>query len=83
MVEQEFYGRQRSYHAWIDLHTHSDYQCMLPESFTVVCVPQPNPNLTDVQILRNAAFHHLPICTDADKGHVQMRDLSLEIVDAL
>ncbi|KAK7446760.1 hypothetical protein VKT23_014456 [Stygiomarasmius scandens] len=80
----------------VDLHTHSGFQCMLPESFAVVCAPQSNPNvgifrLTDPPglqtILRcNAkeAFHphpDLPIYTDADKGHVQMRDLSLEIVD--
>ncbi|KAK7446749.1 hypothetical protein VKT23_014445 [Stygiomarasmius scandens] len=80
----------------VDLHTHSGFQCMLPESFAVVCAPQSNPNvgifrLTDPPglqtILRcNAkeAFHphpDLPIYTDADKGYVQMRGLLLEIVD--
>jgi STAM-binding protein len=80
----------------VDLHTHSGFQRMLPESFAVVCAPNSTPNfgifrLTDPPGLQtilgcNAkeAFHphpDLPIYTDADKGHVQMRDLPLEIVD--
>ncbi|KIM82654.1 hypothetical protein PILCRDRAFT_70357 [Piloderma croceum F 1598] len=80
----------------VDLHTHSGFQRMLPESFAVVCAPKSTPNfgifrLTDPPGLQtildcNAkeAFHphpDLPIYTDADKGHVQMRDLPLEIVD--
>ncbi|KAF8838710.1 hypothetical protein BDN67DRAFT_971096 [Paxillus ammoniavirescens] len=80
----------------VDLHTHSGFQRMLPESFAVVCAPKSTPNfgifrLTDppgLQTILNChakeAFHphpDLPIYTDADKGHVQMRDMSLEIVD--
>ncbi|KAL5514611.1 hypothetical protein ACEPAG_1927 [Sanghuangporus baumii] len=80
----------------VDLHTHSGFQCMLPESFAVVCAPQHSPNfgifrLTDppglqtiLECDQKSAFHphpELPIYTDADKGHVQMRDLPLEIVD--
>ncbi|TDL27903.1 Mov34-domain-containing protein [Rickenella mellea] len=80
----------------VDLHTHSGFQRMLPESFAVVCAPQSTPNfgifrLTDPPGLQtilkcNAkeAFHphpDLPIYTDADKGHVQMKDATLEIVD--
>ncbi|KLO07033.1 Mov34-domain-containing protein [Schizopora paradoxa] len=80
----------------VDLHTHAGFQCMLPESFAVVCAPQHTPNfgifrLTDPPGLRTVltctskeAFHphpDLPIYTDADKGHVQMRDMPLEIVD--
>ncbi|KAF8064862.1 hypothetical protein FPV67DRAFT_1671168 [Lyophyllum atratum] len=80
----------------VDLHTHSGFQCMLPESFAVVCAPKSNPNfgifrLTDPPGLRTVleckakeAFHphpDLPIYTDADKGHVQMKDIQLEIVD--
>ncbi|KAF5373417.1 hypothetical protein D9615_009472 [Tricholomella constricta] len=80
----------------VDLHTHSGFQRMLPESFAVVCAPKSNPNfgifrLTDPPGLKTVleckakeAFHphpDLPIYTDADKGHVQMRDIKLEIVD--
>ncbi|KAH7929023.1 Mov34-domain-containing protein [Leucogyrophana mollusca] len=80
----------------VDLHTHSGFQRMLPESFAVVCAPKSTPNfgifrLTDPPGLQtilscNAkeAFHphpDLPIYTDADKGHVQMKDVPLEIVD--
>ncbi|KAI5119469.1 hypothetical protein M0805_007203 [Coniferiporia weirii] len=80
----------------VDLHTHSGFQRMLPESFAVVCAPQHTPTfgifrLTDPPGLQTIlkcgqtnAFHphpELPIYTDADKGHVQMKDMSLEIVD--
>ncbi|KAI0265418.1 hypothetical protein BC834DRAFT_879357 [Gloeopeniophorella convolvens] len=80
----------------VDLHTHSGFQCMLPESFAVVCAPKSTPNfgifrLTDPPGLQTIlecdakeAFHphpERPIYTDADKGHVQIRDLPLEIVD--
>ncbi|KAF8918663.1 hypothetical protein CPB85DRAFT_1373727 [Mucidula mucida] len=81
----------------VDLHTHSGFQCMLPESFAVVCAPRQKPNygifrLTDplglqtvLQCTAKAAFHphpDVPIYTDADRGHVVMRDeMSLEIVD--
>ena len=81
----------------VDLHTHSGFQCMLPESFAVVCAPKHQPNfgifrLTDppgLQTILNCqakeSFHphaeSLPIYTDADKGHVQMKDMTLEIVD--
>ncbi|TFK32161.1 hypothetical protein BDQ12DRAFT_692894 [Crucibulum laeve] len=80
----------------VDLHTHSGFQCMLSESFAVVCAPKSNPNfgifrLTDPPGLQTIlhckekeAFHphpDLPIYTDADKGHVHMRDAPLEIVD--
>ncbi|KAF9462259.1 hypothetical protein BDZ94DRAFT_1261890 [Collybia nuda] len=80
----------------VDLHTHSGFQRMLPESFAVVCAPKSTPNfgifrLTDPPGLKTVlectakeAFHphpDLPIYTDADKGHVQMKDMSLEIVD--
>ncbi|KAI9459317.1 hypothetical protein F5148DRAFT_983485 [Russula earlei] len=80
----------------VDLHTHSGFQRMLPESFAVVCAPNSTPNfgifrLTDPPGLQTIlecrvteAFHphpDRPIYTDADKGHVQIRDLSLEIVD--
>ncbi|KAJ7240017.1 hypothetical protein C8J57DRAFT_1085992 [Mycena rebaudengoi] len=80
----------------VDLHTHASFQCMLPESFAVVCAPKSDPNfgifrLTDPPGLQTVlkctakqAFHphpDVPIYTDADKGHVQMRDAPLEIVD--
>ncbi|KAG9310123.1 hypothetical protein JVU11DRAFT_9736 [Chiua virens] len=80
----------------VDLHTHSGFQRMLPESFAVVCAPKSTPNfgifrLTDPPGLQTIlgcrakeAFHphpDLPIYTDADKGHVQMKDMPLEIVD--
>ncbi|KAJ8496895.1 hypothetical protein ONZ45_g12270 [Pleurotus djamor] len=78
----------------VDLHTHSGFQRMLPESFAVVCAPKSKPNfgifrLTDPPGLKTIldctakeAFHphpDLPIYTDADKGHVQMKDINLEI----
>jgi len=80
----------------VDLHTHSGFQRMLPESFAVVCAPNSTPNygifrLTDPPGLKTIldchvteAFHphpERPIYTDADKGHVRMKDLPLEIVD--
>ncbi|KAF8157557.1 hypothetical protein K438DRAFT_1620897, partial [Mycena galopus ATCC 62051] len=80
----------------VDLHTHASFQCMLPESFAVVCAPKSDPSfgifrLTDPPGLQTVlkctakqAFHphpDVPIYTDADKGHVQMRDAALEIVD--
>ncbi|KAJ7359495.1 hypothetical protein DFH08DRAFT_686188 [Mycena albidolilacea] len=80
----------------VDLHTHASFQCMLPESFAVVCAPKSDPNfgifrLTDPPGLQTVlkctakqAFHphpDVPIYTDADKGHVQMREAALEIVD--
>ncbi|EPQ50788.1 JAB1/MPN domain-containing protein [Gloeophyllum trabeum ATCC 11539] len=80
----------------VDLHTHGGFQRMLPESFAVVCAPTSTPNygifrLTDPPGLQTIldchekeAFHphpDLPIYTDADKGHVQMKDIGVEIVD--
>ncbi|KAG6918444.1 hypothetical protein DXG01_014321 [Tephrocybe rancida] len=91
----------------VDLHTHAGFQCMLRESFAVVCAPKSEPRhladapsssrsfgifrLTDPPDLETvlrceakAAFHphpDRPIYTDADKGHVSMKDLPLEIVD--
>ncbi|KIY47471.1 Mov34-domain-containing protein [Fistulina hepatica ATCC 64428] len=88
----------------VDLHTHSAFQRMLPESFAVVCAPQSNPRqansslcfygifrLTDPPGLSiilgckaTEAFHPHPpepIYTDADRGHVRMKDLPLQIVD--
>ncbi|KAJ7764152.1 Mov34-domain-containing protein [Mycena maculata] len=80
----------------VDLHTHASFQQMLPESIAVVCAPKSDPDfgifrLTDppglqVVLKCNAkqAFHphpDVPIYTDADRGHVQMRDAALEIVD--
>jgi STAM-binding protein len=81
----------------VDLHTHSGFQRMLPESFAVVCAPTSTPNfgifrLTDppglqaiLDCTQKEAFHPhppVPIYTDADKGHVQIKDtLTLEIVD--
>jgi len=72
----------------VDLHTHSGFQRMLPESFAVVCAPTSTPNfgifrLTDppglqaiLECTQKEAFHPhppVPIYTDADKGHVQIR----------
>ncbi|EIN14652.1 Mov34-domain-containing protein [Punctularia strigosozonata HHB-11173 SS5] len=80
----------------VDLHTHSGFQRMLPESFAVVCAPKFTPSfgifrLTDPPGLQTIldctakeAFHphpDVPIYTDADKGHVVMKDNPLEIVD--
>ncbi|KAG1836923.1 hypothetical protein C8R48DRAFT_793093 [Suillus tomentosus] len=80
----------------VDLHTHSGFQRMLPESFAVVCAPKFSPNfgifrLTDPPGLQTnldcnvkEAFHphpEVPIYRDADKGRVQMKDIPLEILD--
>ncbi|OCH90506.1 Mov34-domain-containing protein [Obba rivulosa] len=80
----------------VDLHTHSGFQRMLPESFAVVCAPSSTPTfglfrLTDpggLQVILDCkakeAFHphpEVPIYTDCDNSHVQMKDMPLEIVD--
>ncbi|KAJ7187543.1 Mov34-domain-containing protein [Mycena pura] len=80
----------------VDLHTHASFQRMLPESFAVVCAPKSDPTfgifrLTDppglhtvLQCTEKQAFHphpDVPIYTDADKGHVLIRDAPLEIAD--
>ncbi|KAI0342394.1 Mov34-domain-containing protein [Trametopsis cervina] len=80
----------------VDLHTHSGFQRMLPESFAVVCAPSSQPTfgifrLTDPEGLQtilqcNAkeAFHPHPdvaIYTDCDSNHVQIKDIPIEIVD--
>ncbi|KAI0705401.1 hypothetical protein C8Q76DRAFT_750732 [Earliella scabrosa] len=80
----------------VDLHTHSGFQRMLPESFAVVCAPSSTPQfgifrLTDpgglqtiLECNAKEAFHphpDVPIYTDCDNSHVQMKDLALEIVD--
>ncbi|TFY59986.1 hypothetical protein EVG20_g7586, partial [Dentipellis fragilis] len=80
----------------VDLHTHCGFQRMLPESFAVVCAPKSTPmfgifRLTDPPGLQTIldcnvkeAFHphpNIPIYTDADKGHIQIKDMPLEIVD--
>ncbi|KAH9829227.1 uncharacterized protein C8Q71DRAFT_791146 [Rhodofomes roseus] len=80
----------------VDLHTHSGFQRMLPESFAVVCAPTSKPTfgifrLTDpggLQVILDCttkeAFHphpEVPIYTDCDNSHVQMKDMDLEIVD--
>ncbi|EKM56640.1 uncharacterized protein PHACADRAFT_160150 [Phanerochaete carnosa HHB-10118-sp] len=80
----------------VDLHTHSGFQRMLPESFAVVCAPTSNPafgifRLTDpggLQVILDCnakeAFHPHPdvsVYTDCDNNHVQMKDSALEIVD--
>ncbi|KAG2116046.1 uncharacterized protein F5147DRAFT_758487 [Suillus discolor] len=69
-------------------------QRILLESFAVVCTPKFSPyfgifHLTDPPGLQTIldcnvkeAFHphpEVPICTDADEGHVQMKDIPLEI----
>ncbi|KAI0657521.1 hypothetical protein C8Q70DRAFT_1002072 [Cubamyces menziesii] len=80
----------------VDLHTHSGFQRMLPESFAVVCAPSSTPQfgifrLTDpgglqtiLECNAKEAFHphpDVPIYTDCDNCHVQMKDIPLEIVD--
>ncbi|CCM01996.1 uncharacterized protein FIBRA_04070 [Fibroporia radiculosa] len=80
----------------VDLHTHSGFQRMLPESFAVVCAPTSTPTfgifrLTDpgglqtiLDCTTKEAFHphpEVPIYTDCDNSHVQMKDMPLEIVD--
>ncbi|CDO77414.1 hypothetical protein BN946_scf184857.g21 [Trametes cinnabarina] len=80
----------------VDLHTHSGFQRMLPESFAVVCAPSSTPQfgifrLTDpgglqtiLECRAKDAFHphpEVPIYTDCDNSHVQMKDMPLEIVD--
>ncbi|KAL6309483.1 hypothetical protein BKA93DRAFT_760290 [Sparassis latifolia] len=80
----------------VDLHTHSGFQRMLPESFAVVCAPSSSPTFgifrltnpgglqTILDCTAKEAFHphpEVPIYTDCDKSHVQMKDMPLEIVD--
>ncbi|KAJ6484524.1 hypothetical protein DFH09DRAFT_1106486 [Mycena vulgaris] len=69
---------------------------LLAESFAVVCAPKSDPNFglfrlpdppglqTVLKCTAKQAFYphpDVPIYTDADRGHVQMRDALLEIVD--
>ncbi|KAI0703012.1 hypothetical protein BC835DRAFT_1319457 [Cytidiella melzeri] len=80
----------------VDLHTHSGFQRMLPESFAVVCAPKSKPTfgifrLTDpvglqtvLECTAKEAFHPHPdyaIYTDCDSNHVQIKDIPIEIVD--
>ncbi|KAF8171775.1 hypothetical protein K438DRAFT_1852308 [Mycena galopus ATCC 62051] len=90
------HASQSCFMSSVDLYTHASFQCMLPESFAVVCAPKSDPSfgifrLTDPPglqtVLKSTAKQVLhphpdvPIYTDADKGHVQMRDAALKIVD--
>ncbi|KAJ6521080.1 hypothetical protein DFH09DRAFT_939305, partial [Mycena vulgaris] len=81
-------GYMDIYHPWcsrVHSHTHASFQCMLPESFAVVCAPKSTPNfgifrITDPPGLQTVlkctakqAFHphpDVPIYRDADRGHV-------------
>ncbi|KAJ6529587.1 hypothetical protein B0H10DRAFT_2248369 [Mycena sp. CBHHK59/15] len=72
----------------VDLHTHASLQRMLPESFAVrrwyARRSQIRGLQTVLQCTAKQALHphpEVPIYTDADGGHVQMRDAALEIVD--
>ncbi|KZT00711.1 Mov34-domain-containing protein [Laetiporus sulphureus 93-53] len=80
----------------VDLHTHSGFQRMLPESFAVVCAPSSTPTfgifrLTDPAGLQTIldctikeAFHphpEVPVYTDCDNSHVQLKEMPLEIID--
>ncbi|KAF8323946.1 JAB1/MPN domain-containing protein [Clavulina sp. PMI_390] len=81
----------------MDLHTHSQYQKMMPECIAIVCAPRHRPNfgifrLTDppgldlITKCNKQGFHphpdHVPIYTDADSEHVLMvKDYFIEIVD--
>ncbi|KAI0089456.1 hypothetical protein BDY19DRAFT_942423 [Irpex rosettiformis] len=80
----------------VDLHTHSGFQRMLPESFAVVCAPSSKPTfgifrLTDpvglqtiLECNAKEAFHPHPdvaIYTDCDSNHVQIKDIPIEIID--
>ncbi|KAI5475235.1 STAM-binding protein [Pseudohyphozyma bogoriensis] len=72
----------------LDLHTHASYQVMLAEAIAIVCAPKHDPGfgifrLTDPPGLETIVkcdtpgmFHphpDLPIYTDTDHGHVQLR----------
>ncbi|KAJ7104711.1 hypothetical protein C8R44DRAFT_834523 [Mycena epipterygia] len=72
----------------VDLHTHASFQRMLPEScggfFGIFRLTDPPGLQTVLQCTAKQAFHphpDVPIYTDADKGHVHMREAALEIVD--
>ncbi|KAF9261237.1 hypothetical protein L218DRAFT_870488 [Marasmius fiardii PR-910] len=80
----------------MDLHSHCAFQLMFPEAFVVVCAPKSTPNfgifrLTDppgLVLIKNCklrgTYHphpNQPIYTEADNGHVQMKDAPVAIVD--
>ncbi|KAJ6536203.1 hypothetical protein B0H19DRAFT_963261 [Mycena capillaripes] len=81
----------------VDLHTHAGFQQMLPEAIAIVCAPKAEPSfgifrLTDppglhtvLECTAKESFHphpDVPMYTDADTGHVRMRDdVPLEVVD--
>ncbi|KAH7106868.1 Mov34-domain-containing protein [Auriculariales sp. MPI-PUGE-AT-0066] len=65
----------------VDLHTHAAFQHMLPEAFAVVCAPKSRPNFGIFRLTDPPGLQTIMACTDADKGHVLMQDLPLEIAD--
>ncbi|KAJ6559372.1 Mov34-domain-containing protein [Mycena vulgaris] len=78
----------------VDLHTHGSFQQMLPEScarqsripstFGIFRLTDPPGLRTVLQCTAKQAFYLHPnvlIYTDADRGHVQMREAAPEIVD--
>ncbi|CAG8622083.1 16943_t:CDS:2 [Acaulospora colombiana] len=81
----------------MDLHTHSSYQVISPEAIAIVCSPkhQPNfgifrltnpPGLQTVLQCTQRGFHphesHLPIEKEISlNGHVEMKQMKLEIID--
>ncbi|KAG2356406.1 hypothetical protein BDR07DRAFT_1453429 [Suillus spraguei] len=81
----------------VDLHTHLGFsvcfqsllplfapQSSLPSAFGIFRLTDPPGLQTILDCNVKEAFHphpEVPIYTDADKGHVQMKDIPLEIVD--
>ncbi|KAF5344607.1 hypothetical protein D9758_013891 [Tetrapyrgos nigripes] len=53
----------------VDLHTHSGFQCMLPESFAVVCAPQSKPNFGIFRLTDPPGLQTILECTAKEAFH--------------
>lgn len=53
----------------VDLHTHSGFQCMLPESFAVVCAPQHTPNFGIFRLTDPPGLQTILNCNESNAFH--------------
>ncbi|RHZ87007.1 hypothetical protein Glove_41g118 [Diversispora epigaea] len=81
----------------MDLHTHSSYQVISPEAIAIVCSPKHNPNFGIFRLTNPPGLQTVLQCTergfhphDSDsliekeisfQGHVEMKQMNLEVVD--
>ena len=53
----------------VDLHTHSGFQRMLPESFAVVCAPQHTPNFGIFRLTDPPGLQTILDCNETNAFH--------------